>query len=207
MPQDLLKIYDGRSGFWQYDTGQKLIVLDRTIDQVHFANKSMTTAFIKEVYIDNDGTRVCDVPDMMLKQPLSLIAYAYAMDIDENRTICAVRFSVAARPIPEDYNYEENDRFKDLVDKIEAVDDVLESGATIRKFNAIADAELWAQDYQANGVILSVWNGTEWALYMVDRDYSLYQIGDTDQLIIDVEKLQNLVGEESVEEQIRVAIL
>lgn len=207
MPQDLLKIYDGRPNFWQWDTGQKLIVLDRTIDQVHFSNKNMTTAIVKEVYVDDDGMRLCDVPDMMLKMPQSLIAYAYVMDDDQNRTICAVKFSVSTRPIPEDYTYEENNRFKDLVDKIEAVEDVLESGASVRKFYTLDAAEAWAKDYQATGIIVSAYDGYEWALYMIGADYSLEQIGDTDQLIIDVETLQHLVGETSVEEQIRLAIL
>lgn len=206
MPQNLLEIYDGRTSFWQWDTGQKLIVSDRTIDQVHFSNASMNTAIVKEVYIEN-GMRLCDVPDMMLKMPKPLVAYAYVIGDGYNKTMCATRFSVSTRPIPEDYTYEENNRFKDLVDKIDAVQDILESGASVKKMNSMVEAEAWAQEYQVTGTILSVWNGYEWALYMVERDYSLYQIGDTDQLIIDVENLQNLVGETAVEEQIRLAIL
>lgn len=206
MPQNLLEIYDGRTSFWQWDTGQKLIVSDRTIDQVHFSNASMNTAIVKEVYIEN-GMRLCDVPDMMLKMPKPLVAYAYVIGDGYNKTMCATRFSVSTRPIPEDYTYEENNRFKDLVDKIDAVQDILESGASVKKMNSMVEAEAWAQEYQATGTILSVWNGYEWALYMVERDYSLYQIGDTDQIIIDVENLQNLVGETAVEEQIRLAIL
>ena len=207
MPQDLLKIYDGRTSFWQWDTGQKLIVLDRTIDQVHFTNSNLNTAIVKEVYIDENGLRLCDVPDAILKMPKPLIAYAYIMGENSNNTMCAIKFSVSARPVPEDYTYEENNRFKDLVDKIEAVQDILENGTSVKKFNSLVEANAWAQEYQATGIIMSVWNGTEWALYMTDRDYSLYQIGDTDQLIIDVEMLKNLVGESTVQEQIRVAIL
>lgn len=207
MPQNnVLEIYDQRPGFWQWDTGQKLLVLDRTIDQVHFSNKDLSTALVEEVSNEN-GIRTCDVPDVLLKMPKPLIAYAYAMDDDNNRTICAVKFSVSPRPIPEDYTYEENNRFKDLVDKIESVQDALENGAGVNKFNNIEYAKAWAEDYQAAGSIVSVWNGFKWALYMVDRDYSLYPIGDTDQLIINVDKLQNLVGDDSVSEQIRVAIL
>lgn len=207
MSQNIFKIYDGRTSFWQYDTGQKLIVLDRTIDQLHFSNTSMNKAIVKEVYVDDNGMRLCDVPDMILKMPKPLIAYAYVMGDDNNKTICAVKFSVSPRPIPEDYTYEENNRFKDLVDKIESVQDVLESGGSVKKFNTLSYAEEWAQDYQAAGTIISAWNGTEWALYMVENDYRLYQIGDTDQLIIDVDRLQDLVGEKTVEEQIRLTIL
>ena len=207
MPQNIFKIYDGRTSFWQWDTGQKLIVLDRTVDQVHFSNKSMNRAVIKEVYIDDDGVRVCEVPDAILKSPHPLIAYAYVMEEDNNKTICMVRFSVSTRPMPEDYTYEVDDRFKDLVDKIEAVEDVLESGTSIKKFNTLAEAEAWAQEYEAVGVLLSVRNGSEWIVYMANEDHSLERVGDTTQLIIDVEKLQRLVGEESVENQIRDAII
>jgi hypothetical protein len=207
MPQNLLKIYDGRERFWQFDTGQKLIVLDRTIDQIHFSNKSMTKAIIKEVYVDDDGVRVCDVPDMMLKMPHSLIAYSYVMEDDSNKTICMTKFSVSTRQIPEDYSYEENNRFKDLVDKIESVEDILESGTSIKRFNSLDEANAYVQDYKESGVLLSVWNGEEWALYMVAENYALEQIGDLDQLIADVEQLQILVGDEPVADQISHAIL
>ena len=41
MPQNIFKIYDGRTHFWQWDTGQKLIVLDESVTEVHFSNRNM----------------------------------------------------------------------------------------------------------------------------------------------------------------------
>ena len=49
MPPNIFKIYDGRTSFWQWDTNQKLIVLDETIDEVHFSNRDMTHAIPKDI--------------------------------------------------------------------------------------------------------------------------------------------------------------
>ena len=184
MPHNnLLEIYDGRSAFWQWDTGQKLRVLDKTIDQVHFSNKDLTYAIVKEVYVDDDGVRACDVPDVLLKLSNPLIAYAYVMDIDANRTICSVRFSVTSRQIPEDYTYEEDNRFKDLVDKIESIEDILNSGTGSIRFNSMSAAKKWAEESQEAGALVSVFSGTQWLAYIVNYDFSLSPInGDNDNI-------------------------
>jgi hypothetical protein len=206
MPQDVLQIYDGRKEFWQWDTGQKLIVLDKTIDQVHFSNKNMKMAIIKEVYTNNNNELVCDIPDVMLSQQHSLIAYAYAMEGNVNKTLCMVKFAVSSRQIPEDYTYEEDDRFKDLVNKVDDLEDALKNGAAVKKFNTLVEAEEWAKEYKSSGTLLSVNVNSDWIVYIVNEDYSLERVGDTTQLIIDIEKLQRLVGDVSVEDQIRDAI-
>ena len=41
MSQNIFKIYDGRTNFWQWDTKQKLIVLDDCITEVRFSNRDM----------------------------------------------------------------------------------------------------------------------------------------------------------------------
>ena len=69
MPQNIFKIYDGRTNFWQWDKKQKLIVLDETVTQVHFSNRNMTHSIPRDVYTDKDGVRVCNVPDDLLKIP------------------------------------------------------------------------------------------------------------------------------------------
>ena len=55
MPQNIFKIYDGRTNFWQWDTKQKLIVLDDSITEVHFSNRNMEHSKRRPVYKDNDG--------------------------------------------------------------------------------------------------------------------------------------------------------
>ena len=99
MPQKIFKIYDGRTNFWQWDTKQKLIVLDNSITQVHFSNKNMTRSIPRDVYTDKDGVRVCDVPSDLLKAPINLTAYACTNDT----TTKSVKFAVVYRQKPGDY--------------------------------------------------------------------------------------------------------
>ena len=176
MSQHIFKTYDGRASFWQWDTGQKLIVMDETVDQVHFSNKSMTYAIIKEVYINEDNLRVCDIPDVMLQTPNVLVAYAYAMDDGENKTIYAAKYSVASRPVPEDYTYEEDDRFKDLVDKIESIEDLCENATSIKRFDTIHEAEQWAKTYKETGLLVSVKIDSKWVAHVIDYDFSVVKI-------------------------------
>ena len=54
MPQNIFKIYDGRTNFWQWDTKQKLIVLDDRITEVRFSNRNMEHSKRRIVYKDNE---------------------------------------------------------------------------------------------------------------------------------------------------------
>ena len=46
MSKNIFKIYDGRTNFWQWDTNQRLIVLDEDVDQVHYSNRNMNYTII-----------------------------------------------------------------------------------------------------------------------------------------------------------------
>ena len=81
----LFKIYGGRTNFWQWDTGQKLIVLDENVTQVHFSNRDMSHSIKRDVY-DYEGMRVCNVPDIILQLPRNLVAYAYIEDAKYKKT-------------------------------------------------------------------------------------------------------------------------
>lgn len=108
MPQNIFKIYDGRTNFWQWDTHQKLIVLDERITEVHFSNRGMRHSICRDVY-ELGGNRLCNVPDVVLQLPRNLVAYAYA----DGATIKSVKFAVFERPIPDDY----------VMDQPEAIDE------------------------------------------------------------------------------------
>lgn len=119
MPQNIFKIYDGRTNFWQWDTKQKLIVLDDRITEVHFSNRNMTHSIKKEVYT-KDGFRYCNVPSELLQLPRNLVAYAYT----DGATIKSVKFAVAKRPMPSDYIADQNE---DIEDKFTQIDIMLET--------------------------------------------------------------------------------
>lgn len=126
MSQNIFKIYDGRMYFDQWDTKQKLIVLNNTIEEVHFSNKNMVHSIPAAVQIENDGTRVCNIPDVLLQIPKNLIASAYVIDESGNRILRTVKFAVRQRPIPSDYVIDPTDEIADLDRRLDKLED--ESG-------------------------------------------------------------------------------
>jgi hypothetical protein len=114
MPRNLFKIYDGRNYFLQWDTEQKLIVLDPTIKEVHFSNHDMKHAITKDVIVDKDGVRVCPIPDALLMLPKNLIASANVTDEDGVQRFRSVKFGVRPRQIPSDYIVTEDFYFEDF---------------------------------------------------------------------------------------------
>lgn len=131
MPQNIFKIYDGRTNFWQWDVKQKLIVLDESITQVHFSNRNMTHSIKRDVYACANGLRVCNVPSDLLKMPANLVAYAIANGMTKK----AVKFAVMRRQMPSDYIPDQNESASYIVDcKINEDDHlvvVLSDGRTI----------------------------------------------------------------------------
>lgn len=208
MPQNLFKIYGNRNYFWQWDTNQKIIVLDDTVDQVHFSNKDMAHAISQDVYDYHDNLRVCDVPDVLLMLPKNLIAYTYVTDSLSNKTTHSVKFMVRQRPIPSNYVSNQETQFKELANKIIFIEQLLEDGGAVKRFNTAAEAEQWAQESKEVGAVISVNVDSKWVVYTVEEDYSIYPVCDCDEdaLIKDIEELQRLVGESPVADQIKNAI-
>ena len=118
MPQNIFKIYDGRTNFWQWDTGQKLIVLDDTVTEVHFSNRDMNHSIQRGVY-ELDGQRVCNVPDIILQLPRNLVAYAYTKDGNASHTVKSVKFAVVKRPIPDGYVADQGEQVDDMKRRLE----------------------------------------------------------------------------------------
>lgn len=128
MSQNIFKIYDGRTNFWQWDTKQKLIVLDDRVTEVRFSHRNMEHSKSRAVHKDENGDRVVDVPDVLLQLPKNLIAYACAETEDgATSTIKAVKFGVMKQPIPANYVCEQEEdieeRLTEINNKINAVND------------------------------------------------------------------------------------
>lgn len=103
--------------FWQWDSNQQLIVDDDTIFEVHFSNRSDTTALVCEIK-EVDGIRVVDVPNILLQKAWYLHVYAFA----ENRTKYEKTFEVKGRDKPADYVYTETEvkSFEELEKKVDS---------------------------------------------------------------------------------------
>ena len=183
MPQNIFKIYDGRTNFWQWDTKQKLIVLDDRITEVRFSNRNMEHSKRRIVYTDNDGVRVCHVPDILLQLPKNLVAYACIKRDDGSiSTIKSVKFSVARQPIPSDYICEQDAVVEAILDRLEMLEDLIKDVETgnqeLKKFDNMVDAAKWASTEGTSGNIVVVYMEDKWVLHVVENDLTLSPICD-----------------------------
>lgn len=185
MPQNIFKIYDGRTNFWQWDTKQKLIVLDDRITEVRFSNRNMEHSKRRPVYTDNNGVRICNVPDVLLQLPKNLVAYACIKQEDGTcSTVKAVKFAVFRQPIPTDYVCEQDAVVEDILMRIEMLETLLkdvEQGAQeMKKFNSVVEAAQWAKENGKAGDIVVVKLDAGWVPHVVEDDKSLSAICDCD---------------------------
>lgn len=185
MPQNIFKIYDGRTNFWQWDTKQKLIVLDDRITEVRFSNRNMEHSKRRIVYTDNDGVRVCNVPDILLQLPKNLIAYACIKQTDGScSTVKAVKFAVVRQPIPSDYVCEQDAVVEDIMTRLELLEtlikDVEHGTQEMKKFDDIVDAATWAKENATSGIIVVIKLEGKWVPHVVEDDFSLSAICDCD---------------------------
>jgi hypothetical protein len=187
VPQNIFKIFDGRTNFWQWDTKQKLIVLDESITQIHFSNRNMTHAILRDVYM-KDGLRVCDVPDDLLKLPRNLVAYAYS----DGYTKKSVKFAVVQRPMPSDYISDPSEEINKIEQRLELLEitlkDIELGNQELQKFENQTDASQWAQEHQKSGVIVVIHIDGKWIAHMVEDDYSVTPICNCngEMVIVDV---------------------
>ena len=97
----MIKIFDGRNDFYQWDLNRKVSVNDTTTTEIHFSNKMSETALVVEVV---DG--VANVPNILLQEAWPIKAYAYCGTCYTKD--CAT-FKVNARTKPADYVYTETE--------------------------------------------------------------------------------------------------
>jgi hypothetical protein len=186
MPQNIFKIYDGRTNFWQWDRKQKLIVLNESVTEVHFSNRNMSHSIKRNVYVDDNGLRVCNVPDDLLKLPNNLVAYAYA----DGATVKSVKFAVVKRPMPSDYISDQSEELYEVERRLELLEIMLkdiELGIQeLRKFESTQEASSWARENGKSGVIVVVRIDGKWIAHMVEDDYSVTPICDCNGQMVEV---------------------
>ena len=116
----MFNILDGRKHFYQWDLDRKLIVADKSIEEVHFSNHREGEALICETYLQGDVLLV-DVPNILLQDNWRIIAYAY----DESYTKHQEEFEVIKRSKPADYVYTETEikNYDDLMKRLEQIEE------------------------------------------------------------------------------------
>ena len=193
MSENVFKIYDGRTNFWQWDTKQKLIVLDDRVTEVRFSNRDMEHSKRRPVYTDKDGVRICNVPDILLQLPKNLIAYACVKREDGScSTIKAVKFAVNRQPIPTDYICEQDAVVDGILDRLEILEsllkDIEKGNQEFTKFVDIIDAAKWAIDNGSAGDIVVVKLDIGWVPHVVEDDKSLSPLCNCDgeMVVVDI---------------------
>lgn len=116
----MFTILDGRKHFYQWDIDRKLIVADKSIEEVHFSNRADGEALICATYLQGDVLLV-DVPNILLQDNWRISAYAY----DENHTRFEETYDVKRRSKPADYVYTETEikNYDDLTQRIEQIEE------------------------------------------------------------------------------------
>ena len=115
----MFKILDGRECFYQWDLDRFLIVEDKSIEQVHFCNRTDDCALVCAVE-DYDGLRMVHVPNVLLQDNWRIRVYGY----DGQATLHEATFNVKPRSKPEDYIYTDEeihhwDELEERLDQIE----------------------------------------------------------------------------------------
>lgn len=89
---------DGRTELWQWDTGRKIVVDDKSVSEVHYSKHSSTQAITRKVI---DGK--AEIPNFLLQDTHAVTVYAYSGSIENGYTMAEKTFNVAKKPKPANY--------------------------------------------------------------------------------------------------------
>lgn len=104
---------DGRTELWQWDTGRKIVVDDKSVSEVHFSKYSSTQAITREVI---NGK--AEIPNFLLQDTHAVTVYAYSGSIENGCTVAEKTFNVVKKPKPA--NYVETEEDKAILAKLKA---------------------------------------------------------------------------------------
>ena len=122
---------DGRTELWQWDTGRKIIVDDKSVSEVHYSKYSSTQAITREVI---NGK--AEIPNFLLQDTHAVTVYAYSGSIENGYTVAEKTFNVAKKPKPA--NYVETEEDKAILAKLKAAIGDLSELQTEAKDNLVA---------------------------------------------------------------------
>lgn len=104
---------DGRTELWQWDTGRKIVVDDKSVSEVHYSKYSSTQA-ITSLVINGKA----EIPNFLLQDTHAVTVYAYSGSIENGCTMAEKTFNVVKKPKPA--NYVETEEDKAILAKLKA---------------------------------------------------------------------------------------
>lgn len=96
---------DGHTELWQWDTGRKIVVDDKSVSEVHYSKYSSTKAITREVI---NGK--AEIPNYLLQDTHDVTVYAYSGSIENGYTMAEKTFNVIKKPKPANYVETEEDK-------------------------------------------------------------------------------------------------
>jgi hypothetical protein len=115
-----MKIYDGRTSFYQWDINQKITAPWLKVgDEFHITNLRQSTTPVLKAY-ELNGVVVVDIPNILLQQSYPIFVYRYIETDDMAFTSNKFVFDVKQRQKPDDYVYTETEmlNYKALENRI-----------------------------------------------------------------------------------------
>ena len=108
----MFRLCDGRLYFWQWDADQKMYMDDCEVGtEVHFHNDAVVESdtIPTLVYLDDEGKKVCDVPNILLTSHDDISIWVYVIDELGSRTVVNKTLTVRPRLKPTTYIYTETE--------------------------------------------------------------------------------------------------
>lgn len=128
-----IKLADGRSELWQWDTGRKITFDDANIKQAHFQNHANGYGRTIDVDVEDGAAKI---PDELLQADLPLTVYAYIGEESDGYTKVERVFTVKPRKRPAEYVFTPADQL--TLRKIESIIGNLDDLTTTAKNNLVA---------------------------------------------------------------------
>ena len=117
-----------KNELWQWDTGRQIIITpeeNAIVDEVHFSNAYSKDALVVKPQVNEQGSIVADIPNILLWQVFPINVYV-VMDFPNGKgTICEEQLKINPRKKPSDYVYTETEilNYLDLEKRIKALEE------------------------------------------------------------------------------------
>lgn len=134
----MIKITDGRSELWQWDTGRSVTV-PAECTEVHFSNKILGRSIDVEVV-----GGVASVPDALLQTDKDLAVWAFVGTPENGYTKISKIFKVNRRNRPAEYVFTPSEQItlQDLIDRVEELEESGGGGVTSEEVQMMVNEAL-----------------------------------------------------------------